>query len=197
MRCVATAWNEPVLPRLSKAPRRGTSPKGAARAPDRPAGLALCRHRHFAHIAEELGWHKALRSGVAAPAPGPAGAACASSDGQKSPHSSYSETIGSYGRRYDCPAVGNGSPDGAACPARGQAPKNRSTPFEPRAADCLAPPQSGMATTRQPRKAGVHGDRPVGWNDAGGESPRNGPSGTGVSTVWTGRDRLRRSAQDG
>ena len=63
---------EPFLLQLSKAPTRGTSPKGAARAPDRPTGLALCRQQHAAHIAEELGWHKARRSTVAAPAPGPA-----------------------------------------------------------------------------------------------------------------------------
>ena len=57
---------------LSKAPRRGTSPKGAAPAPDRPHGLALWCHQRAAHIADELGWHKVPRSTVAAPAPGPA-----------------------------------------------------------------------------------------------------------------------------
>ncbi len=92
---------EPILRRLSKAPRRGTSPKGAARAPDRPGGLALWYHQRAAHIAEELGRHKARRSTVAAPAPGPAPARLAHhSNGRKVPHSRHAGTVGPFHRRY-------------------------------------------------------------------------------------------------
>ena len=60
-----------LLRRTSIAPRRGTSPKGAARAPDRPTGLALGHHLHATRIVRVSGWHKARRTAVTAPATGP------------------------------------------------------------------------------------------------------------------------------